>query len=524
MPVITCDQAIFTSVRGLMGEGYRIIAASRGLKAQEKQAITQRSPSHEALCLPPGSSPEQAIKHHTGRRVAGAPGSQKRFAVAAKSAKNDYAPAAGAFYALPTGRLCVAYSCYAGAEHTGRGGQRVYTHNVIFDATAFRKCRYNPCNVLRAMQLVGLTRPQLTPGSPLPEVRLDVDEKCNVRASAVRVHQHLLPVLEALFDRNSVVINTIDGWLDSAEALMLSLPGPLRSTVAFSAGLRFSMGRSHNMQILFDDRDAVRSRLVSRSARYFDCTARERPATTIPRSESYADPDSAWFTFVVRHWKKGDFGGLAGRTSKDFSSVSVCDRERIGRLYNHMDGLPEAQTTGILTIVTEYLEGTFEGVEEELRTELVSTARKTLSERFTCAAWPEAKGHWPAVVSLWRRSANGTAFAQPLIGHLLQRAMSCVPMEAAEAALDVARDLPHAVDKKAHEALLDEVLGRLAGWVATRVLNPQGPDATAESDQLHHLQALCEKWRTLKPDCAAIQQITDHLQRLAQLCSSPTKS
>ena len=51
---LTCDQAIFTSIRGPMGEGYRIVAASRGLRPEEKQAITRLSPSHEALCWPPG--------------------------------------------------------------------------------------------------------------------------------------------------------------------------------------------------------------------------------------------------------------------------------------------------------------------------------------------------------------------------------------------------------------------------------------------------------------------------------------
>ena len=35
-----------------MGEGYRIIASSRGLRPDERKAITQNSPSHDALCRP----------------------------------------------------------------------------------------------------------------------------------------------------------------------------------------------------------------------------------------------------------------------------------------------------------------------------------------------------------------------------------------------------------------------------------------------------------------------------------------
>ena len=47
---VCCDQAIFTSVRTPMGEGYRIIAASKGLTAEERKALTKLSPSHDSLC------------------------------------------------------------------------------------------------------------------------------------------------------------------------------------------------------------------------------------------------------------------------------------------------------------------------------------------------------------------------------------------------------------------------------------------------------------------------------------------
>ena len=105
---LTCDQAIFTSVRTPMGEGYHIIGASRQLRADEKQAITRNSPSHEGLCP-----------------VVDAAGADTPEVVGAS------------FYSLPSGRLCVALSCLAGAEHTGRGGQRVYTHSVVFAAGDF---------------------------------------------------------------------------------------------------------------------------------------------------------------------------------------------------------------------------------------------------------------------------------------------------------------------------------------------------------------------------------------------------
>ena len=132
---IVCDQAIFTSARTPMGEGYRIIAASGKVRVEEKQAITRCSPSHGALC---DESPDA-----TGM----------------------------AFYALPTGRLCVAHSCYAGAEHTGRGGQRVYTINLILTKEDFEAVAYNPFRVLRLLRAAGAVKPQLKPPGQLPPIR-----------------------------------------------------------------------------------------------------------------------------------------------------------------------------------------------------------------------------------------------------------------------------------------------------------------------------------------------------------------
>ncbi len=117
-----CDQAIFTSVRTAMGEGYRIIAASPGLRTDEKQAVTRNSPSHEGLCA------SQQTDAYDGWPIA-----------------------AASIYKLTSGRLCVALSCSAGAEHTGRGGQRIYTHSVVFAAEEFAHCGFNAFHVLREM-------------------------------------------------------------------------------------------------------------------------------------------------------------------------------------------------------------------------------------------------------------------------------------------------------------------------------------------------------------------------------------
>ena len=174
-----CDQAIFTSVRTPMGEGYRIIASSKGIKPDEKQAITRSSPSHDSLCADETNNPTA-------------------FAIAC--------------YTLPTKRICLAYSCFAGAEHTGRGGQRVYTLNLVFNEKDFANIRYNPFHLVRALVSEGCTAPQLKPPRNLPELQLPVATEVDPAAIPSTVGlmdsswmEHILQTVMAQKKKNLIV-------------------------------------------------------------------------------------------------------------------------------------------------------------------------------------------------------------------------------------------------------------------------------------------------------------------------------
>src|SRR6185503_20317863 len=94
---VTVEHGVFTSIRSHTGEGYRIITATPGIKADERAEITRRCPSHGSFC-------------------------------------EESADAVGmSFFTLTTERHFIAIHCHAGVEHTARGGQRVYTHFVVLD-------------------------------------------------------------------------------------------------------------------------------------------------------------------------------------------------------------------------------------------------------------------------------------------------------------------------------------------------------------------------------------------------------
>ena len=228
----------------------------------------------------------------------------------------------------------------------GWKGQRVYTHNVIFRREDFPGCRYNPFNVLRAMVAAGLDMPQLKPPAVLPDIELEV-------TTALPAKWHL-PIdstwrghlLEGLLDGRSFVVNLDDGWRESAEALLMGVPGPERADLSFDAGFKFSIGRNHNLHLLQDDAGLARARTAGQPIEYID------PQGAVPTGST----KNAWGSFVDRHWATGDIAGLARRTSREFTDVSPAGRERLGRLYGLIDNVGGIETAALLTAAGGHLE------------------------------------------------------------------------------------------------------------------------------------------------------------------------
>ena len=446
-----------------MGEGYRIIAASPGLRADEKQTITRNSPSHGGLC----GSPQI-------------------------DATEGWPIAAASFYAMKSGRLCVALSCPAGAEHTGRGGQRIYTFGVVFAAEEFVHCAFNPFHVLRAMIAADLHQPCLKPPPVLEEIVLCVDTQYD-HMTTPRLHEGLCGpagclVLEGVLRNRSQVVDLGGNFLSSTEALLLGLPGPARANTSFGAGLRFSPSRKRTLHTFHDEKGMTKQRLVGQPVDYTD---------TVQPPGVPANP-SAWMTFVVRRWKNGDYVKLAIETSRAFVDVDAQARERIGRLYNDIDAIPEMSTDALLTASLDRLRNVGNDVEQNITAEFLAKSGRTLATGFSNASWTELAPHWQTLVTTWRYGDGKPAFVQPLLAAMLRAAMRDDPMLAAERALELARDVPSNADGPAHAALLDEALNRLGAWVRSN------PEADTRS-----VLALCDRWTGVRQGCP----ILDHVRQ-----------
>ncbi len=456
---LLCDQAIFTSTRTPTGEGYRIIAASGELRPNEKQAITRSSPSHDALCLPD---------------IGG-------------NGQDTYA---AAFYGLPTERFCIAYSCYAGAEHTGRGGQRVYTHNVIVDEEGLERCENNPFAILRAMRTAGLFAPTLKPKSKLPQLELRPENlKGHARPAPfdeTLTSEWRTSIVDSLLGGESLIVNLAEGWAACAEAFVMALPGPLRTGVSFAAGLRFSVARVRRLCLVLDDPKIIKSKSAGHHLVYIDPPHQQTPDTS----------PSAWAAFVDRHWQHDQTETLVGRTSRPFLDVSIEGRDRIARLYNRIDDVESHETPELLQLATQHLVEPEDEIEADITGELLLAAQRAVVEKLALLDWDVVHRQWPAICSLWRRSAEGCLLALPLIEKTLELAARVHPMVAAEVALGLTIDAPLAAEEHSHLPLIERVLTRFADWAGT-----------ATDAEIETVPALCEQWQGARPTCPIVERL-----------------
>jgi hypothetical protein len=288
---VTIDQAIFTSVPSLTGEGYRIVASSPGLKPNEKVEITRHCPSHSGL--------NQAVGLSS--------------------------------YGLSAGRHCVGYSCYAGTEHTARGGQRVYTHLVVLDRETFRKFDFNPLPIHRALgNIVGET-PDLKPANRLNSISLQLPKDTGaVREITIPV-EHVCAVASVLLNRDRLIaVGSVDpfGLLDW---VLQVLAFPTRESLSVSIGLNFTPARKTQLTFL-DEGDAQTQRLIrGQDIHWLNLSA----TADLP-----ASPYVRWLDHFRRWWRQGQFDKIRKLASHLNFEGSPEELERILTLcedFKHLD-------------------------------------------------------------------------------------------------------------------------------------------------------------------------------------------
>ncbi|MDM8008546.1 MAG: hypothetical protein QUV05_20605 [Phycisphaerae bacterium] len=292
---VVCDQAIFTSIRTPTGQGYRIVASSPGVRADEKADITARSPSHGSLY------------------------------------ENEPEPVGLLSCRLSSGRFCVGYVCHAGVEHTGRGGQRVYTHMALLDQAGYRSFGSNPVAVHSAIgSLIRQTGPLLKPPPHLQPLAL-LPGPCDL--TPPESAEWICAPAAMLLEHRCLVLTGTREPLTLLNWTMLSLPRSLRESVNVSINLRFSPSRGMHLVLLQGGDPQLSRQLAGQQIPAWACNAAP-PA--IPH------PFQAWFRLLGRWWREGRLEDIARLTSETCTDSTADTLARVAAICEDADLLNNA--------------------------------------------------------------------------------------------------------------------------------------------------------------------------------------
>lgn len=337
---VLADQAIFSSIRSPMGEGYRIVAASKGITQDERREILQYAPSHGSL----SNSSEDAR--------------------------------ALAYFPLSTGRRCLFLTRAAGLEHTGRGGYRVFTHILVLDPAALLAFDWDPFAAAAAVCEYGDEQVKRPPDVLTPlEIRTNGGPGLNGRYREPRGAEveKVLRIVSGMLCEQSMLIT---GASDAAAVMRQAvgaLPAFARRRLSACHGLKFSPARKFALQ--FTDADPIELRKIERDSALAVYKWNER----WPTEES---PFQGWLRYTADRWESGRepelreiAAGLIGECAPVFLeriADLIHDTERIrhadGELVQELEKR-HAEEAGAIELHRKLLEE-FRGAVERRRREL----------------------------------------------------------------------------------------------------------------------------------------------------------
>jgi len=249
------DHAVFTSVRSVTGQGYRLVSRTSGLRESEVRELVRCAPSHASL------EDESA----SGRGLAAA-----RF---------------------PEGRWAVLCVQAAGPEPSNRGGMRIFTHALFLDAAAYTAFENDPFRVADA-------RPQgeldallaRLPAARIPPLVLRVPETLDAFKPGEESDSDAgrLRALAALLhpERRLVVRGAPR---DAARRLVARL-APERRLLSISWGIRCAPSRPFALQFAEPALGEIRRLTADGETRVVEWNALAAPAEEkTPRTECDGD-------------------------------------------------------------------------------------------------------------------------------------------------------------------------------------------------------------------------------------------
>jgi hypothetical protein len=217
------EQAVYTSARTSLGEGYHLVARSPGICAEDVRALSAGSPSHDGL-LP--DVPEQRSIN---------------------------------CFKLPSGATCVSRSSIDGEDYSLRGAARLVTNLLVVQADVMARFSYDPFALLRAVEMSNRlpsgeasTMPHLSPIALVGRAQA-VNESLLGEVVAEIGPARLGMAIDAFSIRRPLAIRGSISTEKLFAGILQCLPLECRGEISFSTGLQYSPRRPFDLIALPHD-------------------------------------------------------------------------------------------------------------------------------------------------------------------------------------------------------------------------------------------------------------------------------
>ena len=320
---VPVEQAVFTSVRSPLGQGYRLVAASAGISPDEKREIVQRAPSHGSLC------------------------------------DSESAAVGLASFTLRTGRQCLFLSRIAGIEPTARGGYRVCTHVLVMEQADFFRYGCNPLVIETLARPLFEAAWAAAPPAALGTLALPAPVVSAERAGTVGVApadmDRCARVAGAVLDGKRLLVVGAPRPRDVLTLVFSAIPAALRPELSLSYGLRYAPARCFRLMLAQPDRADIERVARDQALRVlrWDAAPAEEHRTAAPREQQQRAaprepggrsdaPCAAWLGFARRRWESGRWSELDRLAAELTGERSAHDLARIAALAEDLERVGSA--------------------------------------------------------------------------------------------------------------------------------------------------------------------------------------
>lgn len=346
-PAAAAEQALFTSIPSPLGRGYRIVAASPGLTADERREIVRCAPAHGGLCDP----------HPDATGLAS--------------------------FTLPSGRRCLFLARHDGIEQTARGGYRVWTRVLVLAPADYLRFGADPLAVAAAVPPPD-PRPLRSPPPTLPPLPLAATAPPGSRPAHSTAPPpadvpRILRILAAALEQRPLLVTGAPQPAAVLRWTLDALPAAQRALLSVSCGLRCSPTRRFALILGEAQPGEIEALLLA------------APRDVVPWSASPPRPGgpfAAWLRLAALSWEQGRADALRRLTDRLVQATPAAALARIAALALDLARVPEADA-GLLDALGR--QHAAERPDNEVHADLLDAFGKAVAARRAALAPADAE-------------------------------------------------------------------------------------------------------------------------------------